>query len=79
MAAAAIVVSVVLSLISAVISARLAVKNLQDAKPETGGVPTAKEGNGIRKIYGTVWVDDSQVLAYKELPPEPIQSKAGKK
>lgn len=79
MAAAAIVVSVVLSLVSAVISARMAVKNIQDAKPQTGGAPQAKDGAGIRKIYGRVWVDDSQVLAWKDLPPEPIQTKAGKK
>jgi hypothetical protein len=78
-AIAGIVVSIVLSVISAAISARMALKNIKNAKPETGSVPQAKDGTGIRKIYGTVWVDDSQVLAWKDLPPEPIKSKAGKK
>jgi hypothetical protein len=48
------------------------------AKPSEGRTPEANDGTIIRKIYGTVWVPDSQVLAWKPLPPEPIR-KGGKK
>ena len=32
----------------------------------------------VRRIYGTIWVPDSNVLGYKTLPPEPIRKKAKK-
>lgn len=52
---------------------------VQGAEAQTGKIPEAEEGRIIYKIYGTVWVDDSQVLAWRQLPPEPIQQKSGKK
>lgn len=79
MGVAAIVVQVVIAIVAAVVSSYLSMKNLPNASPNTGGVPEAKDGTVIRKIYGTVWVDDSQVLAWRDLPPEPIKKKAGKK
>ena len=79
MAVTAIVVQVVVAIVAAVVSSYLSMKNLPNASARTGGVPEARDGTAIRKIYGTVWVDDSQVLAWKELPPEPIRKKAGKK
>lgn len=77
MGVGAVIFQIALAIVSAVISAYLAPKPA-DAKPAKGGVPTATDGNVIRKIYGTVWVDDSQVLAWKELPPLPIKKKGGK-
>lgn len=74
-----IVVQVVIAIVAAVVSARMAMKNIPNASPSSGGTPEARDGTAIRKIYGTVWVDDSQVLAWKDLPPEPIRKKAGKK
>lgn len=74
-----VIVQVVIAIVAAVISARLATKNLPQATPNTGGTPDARDGTSIRKVYGTVWIDDSQVLAWKDLPPEPIRKKAGKK
>ena len=79
MGVAAVVVQVVIAIVAAVVSSYLSMKNLPNASPSSGGVPEARDGTAIRKIYGTVWVDDSQVLAWKELPPEPIRKKAGKK
>jgi hypothetical protein len=76
---AVIVVNIVVAVVCAIVSAYLAVENIPDAKPNTGSKPEATDGTVIRKIYGTVWVDDSQVLAYMDLPPEPITTKAGKK
>lgn len=79
MAFSAIVVQIVVAVVAAVVSSYLSMRNLPNATARTGGAPEAKDGTVIRKIYGTVWVDDSQVLAWKELPPEPIRKKAGKK
>lgn len=77
---AAIAIQVVIAVVCAVVSAYLAVNNIPDANPaNSGGAPESKDGTTIRKIYGTVWVDDSQVCAWMELPPEPITTKAGKK
>ena len=74
-----IIVQVVIAIVAAIVSSYLAQKNLPQASPAQGGSPEANDGTAIRKIYGTVWVDDSQVLAWKDLPPEPIKKKAGKK
>lgn len=79
MAYVQVVVQIVIAIVAAVVSSYLSMKNLPNASPSSGGTPEAKDGTAIRKIYGTVWVDDSQVLAWKDLPPEPIRKKAGKK
>ena len=79
MAVSAIVVQVVVAIVAAIVSSYLSMKNLPNATAQSGSAPEARDGTAIRKIYGTVWVDDSQVLAWKELPPEPIRKKAGKK
>jgi len=79
MAATAIIVQIVIAIVAAVISSYLALQNIPDAKAQSGRTPEAKDGTVIRKIYGPVWVDDSQVLAYQDLPPEPIKKKVGKK
>lgn len=79
MGVGAIVVQVVIAIVAALVSSYLSMKNLPNASASSGGVPEARDGTAIRKIYGTVWVDDSQVLAWKDLPPEPIRKKAGKK
>jgi hypothetical protein len=79
MAATAVVVQIVISIVAAIVSSYLSRPKIPNAKPSSGGIPEATDGTVIRKIYGRVWVDDSQVLAWKELPPEPIRKKAGKK
>lgn len=78
MAGVNVVIQIALAIASAIISSYLSRKNIPEAKPASGRAPEAKDGTVIRKIYGRVWVDDSQVCAYKELTPEPIKRKAGK-
>ena len=41
--------------------------------------PVVEEGQKIRKIYGTVWIDDPMVLAFKPVGTTKIKSKGGKK
>jgi hypothetical protein len=48
-------------------------------KPETATIPTVKDGTFVRRIYGTVWINDPVQLAMQQLSPEPIRKKGGKK
>ncbi|CDF82155.1 hypothetical protein PKB_0787 [Pseudomonas knackmussii B13] len=48
-------------------------------EPQEVTTPTAEEGKKLRKVYGTVWVDDAQVLGFKKMGTDPIQTKGGKK
>lgn len=75
----AIVWYIVISVVSSVLAALINKPKIEGAKAQTGEIPEVDEGKVVYKIYGTVWVDDSQVLAWRQLPPEPIQQKAGKK
>ncbi len=73
------VVQLVVSVVASVIIGYLNRPDIPNAKPGSGRAPEAKDGTVIRKVYGTVWIDDSQVLAYKEGTPIPIRKKGGKK
>lgn len=42
-------------------------------------IPIAKEGKVIRKIYGTRWISDPQVVWYGDLRKSAIKSSSGKK
>lgn len=48
-------------------------------KPAEVKAPQVKEGQQIRKIYGTVWVDDSMVLGFKKIGTVAIRKEGGKK
>ncbi|HZF98974.1 MAG TPA: hypothetical protein VEY92_12180 [Pseudoxanthomonas sp.] len=64
--------------ISALISYALRPK-VEGAKPQEGSIPQVQDGKSIVRIYGTVWIDDSIILAWStQIPPEPIKKK-GKK
>ena len=47
--------------------------------PAKASAPTTDEGLSRRRIYGTVWIDDSIVLGFKEIGTDPIRTKGGKK
>lgn len=49
------------------------------AKPQEVSTPTSEEGKKMRKVYGTVWADDPQVLGFKKMGRDAIKSKGGKK
>ncbi|MDF3841111.1 hypothetical protein P3W55_05235 [Pseudomonas citronellolis] len=48
-------------------------------EPQEVTAPTAEEGKKLRKVYGTVWVDDAQVLGFKKMGTDAIRTKGGKK
>jgi hypothetical protein len=41
-------------------------------------VPTADEGREVMVIFGEVWIDDPNVLAYGDLRTTPIKASGGK-
>lgn len=76
----AIVVQILVAVVTSLLAVLLMPKpKFEGAEAQTGRVPEVDEGRIIYKIYGTVWINDSQVLAWRQLPPEPIQQKGGKK
>ncbi len=46
---------------------------------QEGNTPTTEEGVKLRKVYGTVWVSDPSLIAFKKMGTIPIRSKGGKK
>jgi len=66
-----------IAIVASIISAALAPKP-KAPEPVKARVPVVEEGRKIGKVYGTVWVDDSMVLAFKPVGTIKIKSK-GKK
>jgi hypothetical protein len=52
---------------------------VEGPKPQEGTIPSVEDGKSIIRIYGTVWIDDSIVLGWKQLGVEEIKSGGGKK
>lgn len=48
-------------------------------KPGTVETPVVKAGWEYRKVYGTVWIDDPQVIGFKRMGTDRIRTKGGKK
>ncbi|HGM4836178.1 hypothetical protein [Stenotrophomonas maltophilia] len=46
---------------------------------EDFNVPTAEDGRECAMIFGTVWIDDPNVLYYGDLRTTPVKTKGGKK
>ena len=68
----------IIILVIAIIIAVTYKPKTQSPEPAKSSAPEVLDGRKIRKIYGTVWVDDSMVLAWKQNGTVPIRSK-GKK
>lgn len=48
-------------------------------KPQQGKAPTIEDGQSIKHHFGTVWVDDEYLLAWKVTGTTPVKTKSGKK
>ncbi len=70
-------IQLAIMVISALISYAMRPK-VEGAKPQTSTIPEVEDGKSIVRIYGTVWIDDSIPLAWKQISTEPIKKK-GKK
>jgi hypothetical protein len=71
-------VQIAVLVVSALIQVALAPKP-KAAEPVKVRTPVVEEGQKIRKIYGTVWIPDPMVLAFKPTGTTKIYSKGGKK
>lgn len=71
-------VQIAILVVSAVISHATRPKS-QQPKPGKVETPVVEEGKTIRKVYGTVWIDDPQMLGFKRMGTDRIRSKGGKK
>lgn len=71
-------IQIAILIISAVISRAMAPAPPKP-KPQNVETPIADEGRAIRKIYGTVWIDDSMIIAFDKVGTDRIRTKGGKK
>lgn len=77
-AIAAWVIQIIIMAVVAILSYALRPKP-KDPEAVKGTIPTAEDGKGIIIVSGTVWIDDSIVLGFKQLGTTKIKSKGGKK
>lgn len=76
------IVWVVVYLIIALLVAVIALATMPKPKPPTpqkANTPTTEDGQSVQDHFGTFWVDDSFILAWKQMGTEAIQTSGGKK
>ena len=52
---------------------------VKEPKPSKAEVPTVEDGLAVRDVFGTVWIDDQFLLAWKGMGTVKIKKKGGKK
>ncbi|HEY4145162.1 hypothetical protein [Pinirhizobacter sp.] len=67
-------------LIAVVIVSLIVAVALQPSAPrqpgaQKGTVPDVTDGKRVRRVYGTLWIDDPMQLAMKEMGETPIKKK----
>ncbi|MGH8038291.1 MAG: hypothetical protein ACREPD_11155 [Stenotrophomonas sp.] len=74
-------VQLVIMIVALVVSYVLRPKPVtpKPAALEDFSVPTAEDGREVTEVFGTVWIDDPNVLWYGNLRTTPIKAKGGKK
>lgn len=71
-------VQLILMAVSYILTAVMTPKQ-KPPEPVKANVPVVEEGKGIEVIFGTVWIEDPTVLAFKEVGTKKIKAKGGKK
>ncbi|MDZ5815107.1 hypothetical protein U4I65_08680 [Stenotrophomonas maltophilia] len=72
----------VIQLIIAIIAAAIAYSmrpRTQSATPQSGDAPTTEDGQTVKHYFGTCWITDEFLLAWKQMGTLPIKTKGGKK
>jgi len=72
------VVQLVILVVSAAITYALRPKT-EPPKPMEGDAPVSEDGTAVTDYFGTCWIDDPFVLAWKMTGTDPIRTKGGKK
>lgn len=52
---------------------------IEAPKPAQSTAPNTEDGLAVRDVFGTVWIDDQFVLAWKSMGTQKIKKKGGKK
>lgn len=72
------VVQLVIAVVSAIVAYTMRPKT-EKPKPQAGEAPVVNDGLAARHVGGTVWIDDSFLLAWKVVKTTAIKTKGGKK
>lgn len=72
------VVQIIIAVVLAVVSYALTPKPEAPA-PEQEKAPTVEDGLAVPEVYGTCWIDQEYILAWKGMGRDKIKSKGGKK
>ena len=72
------VVQLIIAIVSAIISYAMRPK-VEEQKPQAGEAPSTQDGQAVKDHFGTVWVEDEFILAWKMMGTDRIRSKGGKK
>lgn len=71
------VVILIVMLVAAAVSLALMPKQ-EGAKPEEASGPTTEDGQPVKRYWGTHWIEDEFLLAWKITGRDPIKAKGGK-
>lgn len=77
-----VIVWAIVALVVAIVAAVVAFASMpkpKDAAPTKKDAPTTDDGQSVLFAFGTVWVPDSFLLAWKIVGRDPIKSSGGKK
>lgn len=72
------VVQLIIAIVAAAISYAMRPK-VEPPKPQEIEAPTTEDGLAAKHYFGTCWVDDEFLLAWKVMGRTPIKTKGGKK
>lgn len=71
------VIQLIIMVVAAVISYAMRPKP-EAPKPQSGDVPTTEDGLSAKHYFGTCWVNDDFILAWKMIGTDKIKGKGGK-
>lgn len=72
------VIQIIIAIIAAAISYAMRPRP-QPPQPQAADAPTVEDGLSAKHYFGTCWVNDEFLLAWKLMGTEPIKTKGGKK
>ncbi|GAB3755199.1 hypothetical protein [Lysobacter olei] len=72
------VVQLIIAIIAAIVAYKMRPK-VEPAKPASGTQPTVEDGQSVKHYFGTCWIEDEFLLAWKQMGTIPIKTKGGKK
>lgn len=72
------VVQLIIAVVAAAVSYSMRPK-VQQPTPAAANAPTTQDGQTVKHYWGTHWIEDEFLLAWKLMGTSPIKTKGGKK